>query len=355
MFIVLNLIFCRSHHQFIEDVTDGYIIAALLDLMDMETVDSSPKKVPLFSLMDDDTKVQYVLDLSSQVLQAYDVCRYDELQDIRENMEALDSDHQKLLLLKHDDRSFKCPQCDKAYERAAWLRKHLQKKHDWTFHRSKLELSSKSAKKEITNPIRTFLFMSLLYRDTCDSYRLGDGDRIVLNAKLEWLYASTVNHIKYKLWLWRMLAYIIFVLDPKEAFEYKWNMTVNLMGGIENNIPNDNCVEIQVHKIKHALNAQGPNKSFDSAKTICMTSQVVDGIKQNVMKSSRTQRSNRSRSVVDKSKDIVTIAKALRKNGYASDIKWESFQNFRDPLSCMDLIKLNEWANNQITTALVFM
>lgn len=82
--------------------------------------------------------------------------------------------------------------------------------------------------------------MSLLLRDTCKAYQMGDGERIVRNAYMEWLYASAVKHSKYKIWLWRMITYIIVILDTKESFEYKWNMTVNLIGGIKNNIPNDN-------------------------------------------------------------------------------------------------------------------
>lgn len=137
--------------------------------------------------------------------------------------------------------------------------------------------------------------MSLLLRDTCNAYQMGDGERIVRNAYMEWLYASAVKHSKYKIWLWRMITYIIAILDTKESFEYKWNMTVNLKGGIKNNIPNDNCVEIQVHNIKSQLNTQGANKSFQSARLICMTTQEVDGIKDQLMKSTKTVKSRSTR------------------------------------------------------------
>lgn len=53
---------------------------------------------------------------------------------------------------------------------------------------------------------------------------------------------------------------------------------VNLKGGIQNNIPNDNCVELQVGNIKRQLNTQRSNKSFQSAQNICMTTQVVEDI-----------------------------------------------------------------------------
>lgn len=112
-----------------------------------------------------------------------------------------------------------------------------------------------------------------------------------------------------------MITYIIAILDTKESFEYKWNMTVNLKGGIKNNIPNDNCVEIQVHNIKSQLNTQGANKSFQSARLICMTTQVVDGIKDQLMKSTKTVKSRSTRPTVDKTGDIVTIVKVLRQKG----------------------------------------
>lgn len=36
--------------------------------------------------------------------------------------------------------------------------------------------------------------MSLLLRGTCNAYQMGDGDRIVRNAYMEWLYDSAVKH-----------------------------------------------------------------------------------------------------------------------------------------------------------------
>ena len=44
--------------------------------------------------------------------------------------------------------------------------------------------------------------------------------------------------------MWRKLAYYLTLLSPDAAFEYKWNIIVNLIGGIDNNIPDDNLVEL---------------------------------------------------------------------------------------------------------------
>lgn len=112
--------------------------------------------------------------------------------------------------------------------------------------------------------------MSLLHRDTCDSYRMGDGERIILNVYFEWLFAAGRKHSKYKLWLFSTLCYI-YLLSPEQCFEYKWNTTINLKGGTGQCFPNDNCVELQVHTFKSQLNTQGSNKSYKSAKQICVT------------------------------------------------------------------------------------
>ena len=48
------------------------------------------------------------------------------------------------------------------------------------------------------------------------------------------------------------------------AYEYKWNCSANLCGGIDHNIPNDNLVELLVQAVKKKVYAQGANASYDS-------------------------------------------------------------------------------------------
>ena len=226
---------------------------------------------------------------------------------------------------------------------------HLVKKHHWQFHTETAKTST------VHNPVKCFLFMSLLYRDTCDSYHMGDGDRIVRNAHLEWIYASALKHTKYKIWLFRMLTYIISILNPQQRFEYIWNMTANLKGGIGKNIPNDNCVEIQVHNIKSQLNTQGSNKSFESARQICMTTQVVDAIKENLMATTRTTVSKRSRPAVDNTKYIEKLVKCLRSTGNVKDVNWPSFKSFKEPLSLISAKDLHSWIIHQKNISDVYM
>lgn len=312
----------------------------------MNEISSQPSS-PVFSLMNDDKKIEWLTHVATDVLNALGLNSWKSFLDLRSQLEDLSSDDIQIDAMKHD-LTFSCAMCDKTYIRKSWLKKHLVKRHNWNFHETtKLTDPDK--------PIASFLRMSLLYRDTCDAYKMGDGDRIMRNAKFEWVYDSALSHSKYKIWLWRMITYVNSILPPDQAFEYKWNMTVNLKGGIYNNIPNDNCVELQVRNIKKELNTQGANKSFRSAKTICMTTQVIDGIKEQLMHTTKTTKSSRNRPDVDKTTDIMTMVNSLRSKGPVTDLSWGSFSKFKDPLHQIDVLKLHEWINEQKNIADLYM
>ncbi len=245
------------------------------------------------------------------------------------------------LMAMYDGSKYTCSMCGKKYKRRRWFITHLKTSHAWEFTKKK------TSKVTLDSPLPSFLRMALLLHDTFDAYRMGDGNRAMRNAKLEMLYAGPIHHTKYQLWLWRMLAYDMALLTPREAFEYRWNMTVNLEGGEGKNIPNDNSVEIQVHKLKSQLMTQGANKSFKSAKIIAMTTQTIDLMKTTVMKACRTVKSSRKRKTVDKSKDIQSIAKCFMSQSNLAELSWKSFSKFRDPLNCQDADKLHEWIKEQ--------
>lgn len=69
----------------------------------------------------------------------------------------------------------------------------------------------------------------------------------------------------------------MYLLNPN--YKYKWNMALNLTGDIGRVIRYDSCVEIQFHNIKRQLNTQGSNKSSKTASQICITTLVLDAMK----------------------------------------------------------------------------
>ena len=80
-----------------------------------------------------------------------------------------------------------------------------------------------------------------------------------------------------------------------------------------------------MHNIKSQLNTQGSNKTFESARQICMTTQVIDGIKHLLMKTTGTVKSRNARPSVDKTKNITTIVQVLRQKGQVKNLEWKSF------------------------------
>lgn len=123
------------------------------------------------------------------------------------------------------------------------------------------------------------------------------------------------------------------------------NGTLALVGGVDKNIPYDNCVELQVKTIKNQIKTQGANKSFNSARTITLTTQVLDDVKMSLLKENNTIRSSRVRPGVDKRTDIMTIANCILSmcNGQLTDLEWKSFTKLKKPLESIDALKLYQW------------
>lgn len=96
----------------------------------------------------------------------------------------------------------------------------------------------------------SFMKGVLPLRDTKDAYQMGDGDRVLNNAKLQMLLSRAGNHTKYQLWLFRYMANRFCLLTPRMAYKYKWNCSTNLQGGLGNNISCNNLVELLVHTVK---------------------------------------------------------------------------------------------------------
>lgn len=339
----MNGFIFRPHHQFVEDVTDAFLVAAFLDIMKMDDLNSKPIKLPVLSLMDNKQKENWLNTMSEAVIESLGLTTvHHNVRELRSELMALNTDDQQFEAMKIGG-SYQCAIRNSCYTSRVWF-----KIHSWNFHKANTNVDE-------TNAVKHFLYMSLLYRDMCNSYRMGDGDRITRDAYFEWLYDASLKHTKYKIWLWRMITYVLTILGCRESFEYKWNMCVNLHGGIQNNIPNDNCVELQVKHIKNQLNTQGVNKSFSSARKVCKTTQVVEEVKQQMIKTTKTARSKRERPSSDNSKDIICMVQCLRQQGLISEFCWDSFSSFRDPIQCIDAEELHSWINSQKKIAGIYM
>lgn len=203
-----------------------------------------------------------------------------------------------------------------------------------------------------------FAFCALLLRDTYDAYRQCDGDRIFRNAKFEIILCDVSHHTKYRLNLWRMLALDTAILSPREAYEYRWNCSVNLQSGEGNNIPNDNLVELYVNAVKKRLRAQGSNVTFKAAREACDTIQIHQTLHDQMVKQTKAFLGSKKRPEVLKHKDIEVMANQLLESSFIQhrcNRQSPNFKNFVQPIQRVNLPKLCEWINKNKASATVLM
>lgn len=274
-------------------------------------------------------------------------------QQVSTNLDRLDAARDKIEAMKENGR-YQCPHCTKKYKSPNGIKKHLKEKHD--------EIAGDPIG-VVQDPddhdpvVPTLIKLLFLQKDTTDAYRHSDGDRAFRNAKVEFLYLYAQKHTKYRLWIWRMLAYEIALLSPRQAAEYKWNIAVNTAGGIGSSIPNDNFVELQVKNIKQNLAHQGPNKCFKTAQIACKTSQVVTSIMEGLLKACGHWKGRGRHVDGDTSCDIIDFAKAILQAGLVDNPgqSFEGFEHFKDPVGQIRPTELHNWINKQKKTAADFM
>lgn len=243
---------------------------------------------------------------------------------------------------------YHCVDCRRPYKKQGHLKNHLKKEHDWEFHHQDQEAGEDHDRVALYRA--SFMKCALLLRDTSDAYKLGDGNRIMDNSKFQMLLSGIAHHTKYQLWLFRFLANYHCLLSPREAFEYKWNCTTNMKGGCGHNIPNDNLVEILVHRLKSKLQSQGANVTFSSARKAALTLQIQDEIKENLIEKSGMKKSGTTRSSTSMDKDIVLMVTELSAASvfdYIPGRKYDNFKNFNDLFSRINIPELHKWLSKQ--------
>ncbi len=178
---------------------------------------------------------------------------------------------------------YQCPACKKRYKTKTGLTRHVSTSHPIM---ESLGIDQNGQRCSLSLPEReSLIHLLLLIRDLTDAYAMGDGDRIFLDLKLAFLYFFSTGHTKYRLWIWRMLAYDIAILTPRQSFEYRWNTCINVNGGLHGNIPDDNLVELNVKQLKELLRSQGSKVSYESARIACLTMKYMNYVKLNLSKS----------------------------------------------------------------------
>lgn len=224
-------------------------------------------------------------------------------------------------------KRFLCGVCDRQYETTNGLKRHLENQHQWNI----TENTGVNLPQHDHFAVYSASFMkcALLLRDTNDAYQMGDGDRILLNTKLQMMLSHVGNHTKYQLWLFRFMAYCYALLTPKMADGYLWNCTANLQGNTEHNIPNDNLVdELLVQAVKKKMHAQGSNATYRSARNAAMILQIQEEIMVNMQKEMDKKKAGHKRPAPSKLNDIVAMVNELMSVNIFEKISGREFSMF---------------------------
>jgi hypothetical protein len=251
-------------------------------------------------------------------------------------------------MFDHTLQKYICISCGNEYKKVGHLKRHLKEKHLWDFTDNDAEGEEKPDRISIYRA--SLMKCLLLLKDTNDGYCMGDGDRIMINAKFQMLLSGVTRHTKYQIWLFRFLAYYFCILSPKDAYEYKWNCTANISGGNGHNIPNDNLVEIMVHRLKQKVRTQGANVTYESARKAALSLQVQDEIKSNLMQEVNTKPKGTSRSETSKSVDIELMIGELKKAEifeFLPGRQFNAFPSIQDLFAKVKVVDFHKWIQSQ--------
>ncbi|XP_056015210.1 uncharacterized protein LOC125675873 [Ostrea edulis] len=330
------------------DCLDAFTAGACLHLLDMENLDSEPnRKQEIFETQSAEDNIKFIRQIAKDILDRY-VNLSDDCDRLSEKVQELDVKSQQIRdMFDYELQKYICISCGKEYKKVGHLKRHLKEKHLWDF-------SENDAGEE--KPDRIGLYRAslmkclLLLKDTNDGYCMGDGDRIMANAKFQMLLSGLTHHTKYQIWLFRFLAYYHCILSPRDAYEYKWNCTANLSGGNRHNIPNDNLVEIMVHRLKEKVRTQGANITYESARKAALSLQIQDQIKCNMMQEVKMTPKGTSRTETSKKVDVELMIDELKKAeifDYLPGRQFNAFSSFQDLFSRVKVVDLHKWIQSQ--------
>ncbi|KAK3086018.1 hypothetical protein FSP39_012234 [Pinctada imbricata] len=333
----------RSHYAFVEDCLDAFIVGAYMHLSGTQNLQTeSPLQQTMFNFLSDEQKYTFIHKLAKDILDKYVKT---DIHNIRRKTDALDTQSSQLKDMYCSEKmKYVCPICNKLYKTKGGMKRHLNKEHGFSFELG--DENSTTEKDHIATYRASFMTCALLLRDTNDAYKMGDGNRITVNAKFQMLLARVGKHTKYQLWLFRYLAYIKCLLTPQMAYEYMWNCSANLQGGLGRNIPNDNLVEILVQTVKKKVYCQGANASYASVRKAALTTQIQEEIKENLQSQCDKKKSGSKRPKANKTSDILEMVSELNAAQMFDSIpgrEFRSFSGFEDLFTRVNVSELHSW------------
>lgn len=115
-----------------------------------------------------------------------------------------------------------------------------------------------------------------------DAVREGDGDRVYLLWKHDFLYFHLNNHTNYKSLGFTVIAQQLGSIPRSIADSIKYNRFINLYGGEGHNVSLDYAMELFNGKVKPALKGRGGTLTDKTINRISQSLKSVEDIQRNV-------------------------------------------------------------------------
>ena len=208
--------------EFIDKVTDAYLINGALVHFGMASVEEKPtKNVYEGSGLDEEGKRSYVVEAITDFLEEHVVYSVPELSHTAPTSNDL-----------------KCRVCQKAYKRPTALKK-TRGREDIC---QPVTEQSQTVDK-VRNYTHQLLILLLLRLDHNDAIKHGDGERVIRLYKYFCLYFKVSNCPKYSFAMLQLQAQVNALLSPRLAHSLTWNRFVNHQGKRDTNHPMDLEIE----------------------------------------------------------------------------------------------------------------
>ena len=340
----------NASRNFLNDALDSHIVAAGMKLFGIQsnTEGVPSENIPNQELLSNHEgyKKEYIYNIAATIVDRYVMAG--SRHDLDRNISEIQRHEDMLQSNVGPDNLFHCSfqGCNKSYMTIGWLKNHLRKQHQITVEMPVPRQEEDDAFDGQLNYASSFMKLGLLYRDTSDAFKMGDGERIQRNIKFLMLHFSVGSHIKYRLWLWRMQAYMTALLSERESFLYKHNMSVNMTGGIRHCIANDNLVEIHIHKMKELMRAMGANITYEASQK---AAKCIDYLQKMTAAAANVKSGHHA--AADSKDDINEMARCLVENQTFTRHEgraYRTFPNFpSDMLHKINILDLSKWLNEQ--------
>ena len=327
--------------NFLKDVLRGHIIACALQYYEIGSTDEQPAgahqtELDQLKVRTQQEQLSYVRAVSEKIVDQF----------VLVEEANLDS---PTCPITSSRLACPYPGCEKSYKVQHWLATHMK-----TVHHIDCEVVIPRASRQefdsngdsMFNYHTSLMKMGLLFVDTVDAYKMGDGERVFRNAKFLLPHFFMTTHTKYRFWIWMMLANDLAILSEYDRYSYKNNIAINVTGGVGKCLANDHLVETQVRKVKESMKSTGANISYDASRRVAKCMGIVGELKNKFV----DQPSGRHSSPRI-TEDVLRVAQCLLEN---SNLKRESGRQHAtypnipsDLLKNFNMTEFHDWVQIQ--------